>query len=163
MLPNPDCTSNALVTLQEITEETVISICKLSDTLSVAQRKMVAPNGQSIAQAHYNESFWFRAIYADVTPVGFIMLYDDPVKPNYFLWRLMIAGPCQGMGFGSRAVQLLIEHVRLRPGARELKVSCAEGVESPEGFYAKLGFKRTGEMLGEEVVMSLSLGQSKVS
>jgi diamine N-acetyltransferase len=76
---------------------------------------------------------------------------------------LMIAGPCQGMGFGSRAVQLLIEHVRLRPGARELKVSCAEGVESPEGFYAKLGFKRTGEMLGEEVVMSLSLGQSKVS
>lgn len=158
MLPDIACDGRALVTLREITEETVIPICKLSDTLSEAQRKMVAPNGQSIAQAHYNKHFWFRAIYADETPVGFIMLYDDPAEPNYFLWRLMITGPCQGLGFGSKAVRLLIEHVRMRPGAKELKVSCAEGEGSPEGFYAKLGFKRTGEWLGEEAVMRYELG-----
>ena len=158
-----DLGRDATVTLREVTSETVRTICKLSDTLSETQRKMVAPNGQSIAQAHYNKHFWFRAIYADEIPVGFIMLYDDPAEPNYFLWRLMIAGPCQGLGFGSKAVRLLIEHVRMRPGAKELKVSCAEGEGSPEDFYAKLGFKRTGEMLGEEAVMSLALGQSRPS
>ena len=151
--------NNSVVSLREITEETVVPICKLSDTLSAAQKKMVAPNAQSIAQAHYSQWAWFRAIYADETPVGFIMLYDNPEEAAYFLWRLMIAGPCQGLGYGKKAVQSLIEYVRTRAGAKELLVSCGEGEASPEGFYAKLGFKRTGEMWGEEVVMRLALGQ----
>jgi diamine N-acetyltransferase len=159
MLVNANSETNSIVSLREISEETVISICKLSDTLSAQQKKMVAPNAQSIAQAHYSKHFWFRAIYADETPVGFIMLYDNPEEPTYFLWRLMIAGPCQGLGYGEKAVQLLIEYVRRRPGAKELLVSCEEGEGSPEGFYAKLGFKRTGEMQGEEVVMRLTLEQ----
>ena len=159
MLANANRGTNSIVTLREITEETVVSICKLSDTLSALQKKMVAPNAQSIAQAHYNKYFWFRAIYADETPVGFIMLYDNPEEQKYFLWRLMIAGPCQGLGYGKKAVQLLIEYVRTRPGARVLLVSCEEGEASPEGFYAKLGFRRTGEMLDDEVVMSLALEQ----
>jgi diamine N-acetyltransferase len=151
--------TNSIVTLREITEETVVSICKLSDTLSAQHKKMVAPNAVSIAQAHYNQYAWFRAIYADETPVGFIMLYDNPEEPEYFLWRLMIAGPFQGFGYGRDAVQSLIEYVRQRPGVKELLVSCVEGEGSPEGFYAKLGFKRTGEILGEEVVMSLAIGK----
>ncbi len=149
----------AVVTLREVTEATVVAICKLSDTLSAPQNRMVAPNGQSIAQAHYNTRFWYRAIYADETPVGFLMLYDDPGEPRYFLWRLMIAGPHQGIGYGERAVRLLIDHVRSRPAAKQLLVSCGEGEASPEGFYARLGFKRTGEKLGEEVVMRLPLDQ----
>jgi diamine N-acetyltransferase len=146
------------VSLREITEDTVVPICKLSDTLSEAQKKMVATNAISIAQAHFNPHAWFRAIYADETPVGFIMLYDNPDEPVYFLWRLMIAGPYQGMGFGQKAIELLVDYVRTRPGAIELKVSCGEGEASPERFYARLGFKRTGEMEGEEVVMSLAAG-----
>ena len=149
--------TNPIVTLREITEETVIPICRLSDTLSAPQKKMVAPNAISIARAHYNKYFWCRAIYADETPVGFMMLYDNLEEPRYFLWRLMIAGPCQGLGYGEKAVRLLVEYVRTRPGAKELLVSCEEGEGSPEGFYAKLGFKRTGEMLDDEVVMSLAL------
>jgi diamine N-acetyltransferase len=150
--------TDSSVTLREITGETVVSICKLSDTLSAPQKKMVAPNAQSIAQAHYSRYAWFRAIYADETPVGFIMLYDNPEEKRYFLWRLMIAGPYQGLGYGEKAVRLLIEYVRTQPGAKALLVSCGEGEASPEGFYAKLGFQRTGEMLDDEVVMSLTLG-----
>jgi diamine N-acetyltransferase len=154
---------DSIVTLREITEETVVSICKLSDALSEQHKKMVAPNALSIAQAHYNQHAWFRAIYADETPVGFIMLYDNPEEPKYFLWRLMIAGPYQGFGYGRKAVQSLIDYVRQRPGASELLVSCVEGDGSPEGFYTKLGFKRTGEILGEEVVMSLLLNNRSSS
>lgn len=147
--------ANSTITFREITKETVVAICKLSDTLSAPQKKMVAPNGQSIAQAHFEKRAWFRAIYADDIPVGFIMLYDDPEEPTYFLWRLMIAGPYQGLGYGEKAIQLLVEYVRTRPGATKLLVSCGEGEGSPEGFYTKLGFKRTGEMVEGEVVLSL--------
>ena len=149
--------ANSIVSLREITAETVVSICNLSNTLPEQQQRAVAPNAQSIAQAHFSQYAWFRAIYADETPVGFIMLYDNPEEPKYFLWRLMIAGHCQKLGYGKKAIELLIEHVRRRPGAEELLVSCVEGEGSPEGFYAKVGFKRTGEMLGKEVVMRLKL------
>jgi diamine N-acetyltransferase len=145
------------VSLREITEQTVYEICMLSETLSPAHKKMVAPNALSIAQAHFSKYAWFRAIYADETPVGFIMLYDNPDEPSYFLWRLMIAGPQQGKGYGKAAVEQLIDYVRARPGANELLVSCGEGEGNPEGFYHRLGFRRNGEIVGHEVVLSLPL------
>ena len=85
------------------------------------------------------------------------MLYDDPDEPVYFLWRLMIAGPYQGLRFGEKAIQLLIDYVRSRPDAKELLVSCEEGEGSPEGFYRKLGFVRTGKMQDNEIILSLAL------
>ena len=148
---------NSTVSLRAITEESVVAVCKLSDTLSQPQQKMVAPNAISIAQAHFNPYAWFRAVYADETPVGFIMLYDNPERPRYFLWRFMIAGPHQRSGFGKAAIRLLIEYVRSRPGATELLVSCGEGQASPEGFYARQGFERSGEVIDEEIVMKLVL------
>lgn len=157
MLSKVNVNANSIVSFQEITEDPVVTICNLSDTLSPQQKKFVAPNAQSIAQAYFNEHFWFRAIYADNTPVGFIMLYDDPGEPVYFLWRFMIAGPYQGLTFGKKAIRLLIDHVRTHPGAQELLVSCAEGEGSPEGFYRKLGFVRTGRLQGDEIVLSLAL------
>jgi diamine N-acetyltransferase len=151
--PGPE----AEVSLREITGETVRDICRLSDTLTPPKKTMVAPNAVSIAQAHFEEHAWFRAIYAGETPVGFVMLYDDPDTPDYFLWRLMIAGQHHGKGFGRRGMQLLIEHVRTRPGAKVLETSCGQGAGTPEGFYRKLGFERNGKMLGSEVGLSLAL------
>jgi len=147
----------AVVSLREVTSETVHTICRLSDTLKPPQSHVVAPNAVSIAEAYFDPHAWFRAIYAGETPVGFIMLYDSPEEPVYFLWRLMVATPHQGNGFGRRAVELLIERVKTRPSATELIVSCHEGDGSPEGFYQKLGFKRNGKMYGDEVGLSLAL------
>jgi diamine N-acetyltransferase len=149
--------ATAQVSLREITGETVLAICRLSDTLSEPQKRMVAPNAISIAQAHFSQHAWFRAIYADEEPVGFIMLYDNPDEPTYFLWRLMIAAPHQRKGYGRKAIEHLIEYVRTRPVATELLVSCGEGEDSPEGFYRSLGFRRNGRMEGHEVVLSLTL------
>ena len=147
----------AEVSLREITAETVREICNLSATLTPPRKYMVAPNAVSIAQAHFSEHAWFRAIYADDTPVGFLMLYDDPQEGEYFLWRLMVAGPHHGKGFGRRAIALLTDYVRTRPGAKELETSCGQGPGSPEGFYRKLGFERNGKVLGEEIGLSLAL------
>ena len=82
------------------------------DDYAKEQEQFVAPNSVSIAQAYFaRERAWFRAIYADETPVGFLMLEDNPYKSEYFLWRLMIDGRFQRMGFGRRALALLIAHV----------------------------------------------------
>jgi diamine N-acetyltransferase len=157
----PDPSPDAEVILREVTAETVREVCRLSDTLAPPRKYFVAPNAISIAQAYFQPKAWFRAIYADETPVGFIMLYDDPDgeppdnAPVYFLWRLMIAQQHHGKGFGRRAIERLIDYVKTRPGAKELEVSCGEGPGSPEGFYRKLGFERSGKMYDDEVGLVL--------
>ncbi|NCF64608.1 MAG: GNAT family N-acetyltransferase [Chloroflexi bacterium] len=151
-MPRPEST----VSLQEVTEENLGLIFKLG--VREEQEQFVALNTVSIAQAYFaRERAWFRAIYADDTPVGFLMLDDDPHKAEYILWRLMVDARYQGMSFGRRAMELLIAHVKTRPNAVELKTSYVPGEGSPGPFYHKLGFVETGEVLEGENVVSLKL------
>ncbi len=145
------------VRLEPITDDTVWGICQLSDTLTEPRKNFVATNAVSLAQAHFNKHAWFRAIYAGKAPVGFMMIVDDPETPEYFLWRFMIAAPYQGRGYGSQAIQRLVEYVKTRPGARELLVSCGEGEGSPKEFYLKQGFVPTGEVDDGETVLRMTL------
>jgi diamine N-acetyltransferase len=144
------------VHFKRITSQTVLDVCRLSATLSPLHRKMVADNSVSLAEAYCSQAAWPRAIYAGDTLVGFIMLhigsgYDDGIDcPGVFLWRLMIAGPHQGKGYGWKAMELLFEDLRAL-GVRELYTSCEVGEGSPEGFYRNLGFTPTGGMYGHEI------------
>ena len=147
--------SESQVALREITADTVRTICNLS--VREDQKKFVAPNAVSIAQAYFSKYAWFRAIYAGEVPVGFVMLEDRPEKPEYYLWRFMIEARCQGMGFGRRAMDPVIEHVRTRPGADEFLTSVLQGNGGPQGFYEGLGFKLTGEYEEGEAMMRLRL------
>lgn len=151
----PTITCASLVTLREINAETVRTICRLE--VREDQKHCVAPNAHSISQAYFEPKAWFRAIYADETPVGFVMIYDDPDEPVYFLWRFMIDARFQKLGFGKRAMDLILEHVRSRPGAKEMKLSCHPGEDGPEFFYQNYGFTRTGEWMGDEAVMRIDL------
>lgn len=143
------------IALREIDADTVRHVCGLS--VRADQRKFVAPNAVSIAQAHFCEYAWFRAVYADATPVGFLMLEDQPEKPEYYLWRFMIDARYQSMGFGRRAMEFLIDHVRTRPNATELLTSVLQADGGPQGFYEKLGFAITGEYEEGEALMRLHL------
>ncbi|HEV7306535.1 GNAT family N-acetyltransferase [Ensifer sp.] len=146
---------DAEITLRRISALTVCDVCELSDTLSEEQRNMVADNGTSIGEAHFSENAWFRAVYADETLIGFIMLHqgsdwDDGIDcPGVYLWRFMIAGPFQGKGFGRQAIALVVRDLKAR-GLRELYTSYGQGPGSPEGFYHGLGFKPTGEYYDDE-------------
>jgi diamine N-acetyltransferase len=163
----PAVTRDSVVTLREVTEETVRTICDLSKTLSDIQHTHVADNAVSFAQALFSKYAWFRAIYADETPVGFLMLYigpedeQAPAEPAqqptvWFLWRLMVAGPYQKHGFARRALEFVFDIVRAQ-GATEFYTSCVPGPEGPEGFYRRLGFTPNGEFDEDEMVMVLML------
>lgn len=152
---------HASVTLRPVTKDTVREICQLQ--VAPEQAQFVAPNAVSIAQAYFEqETAWFRAIYADETPVGFVMLEDDASAQSYGLWRFMIDARYQGLGYGRRALDLVVEHVRGRPGARELLTSCVPGDGSPCPFYERYGFVYTGEEDDGELVMRLDLAAAQI-
>lgn len=142
------------VTFEEITADNLTTVMKLQ--VSDLQKKYVAPNAVSIAQAHYSETAWFKAICYEKIPVGFIMIDDNPDIPDYFLWRFMLDQRYQGFGIGKRALELATEYVKGRPGAKELITSCVPGEHSPLAFYKKHGFEETNEMIDDEIVLKLT-------
>ncbi len=145
-----------------LSAKNVLDICNLSDTLINEQCNFVADNARSIAQAHFSDQVWMRAIYEEETPVGFIMLHlgsnwDDGIDcPGVFLWRFMIAGPFQDKGYGKAAINLLVAHLR-DFGIPELYTSYHLGEGGPETFYRQLGFLPTGEYYGEEPEVVLKI------
>ena len=144
------------MTLREITRDTLRDILQLK--VAPGQEQFVASNAVSIAQAHFHpEVAWFRGIYAGDTPVGFVMLEDDQGARSYSLWRFMIDAAHQGKGYGRRAIERVIEHVRTRPGATALLTSVVRAEGGPGPFYEQLGFAYTGDILEGEHVMRRKL------
>ena len=147
------------VSLREVTRETLRSVCRLDAGDGATQ---VAPNAVSIAEASFYDEAWFRAIYDGDALVGFVMLYDPtlaerPEEPNFFLWQLMIDKAHQHRGLGYAAVNMLIDHVRTRPGAKKLLVSHMSKADALGRFYGSLGFVYTGKEEEGEKVMALEL------
>jgi diamine N-acetyltransferase len=151
-------TRESRITLREIDSVEVLDTV-LALRVSEWQRTFVADNTKSIAQSTQSEYAWPRAVYADETAVGFLMLWDDPGKAVYFLWRLMIDERWQGLGFGREAMRQLIDHVRRRPGATSPLTSVAPKRGGPKPFYESLGFVATGEWEEGEMVPRLDLAK----
>jgi diamine N-acetyltransferase len=154
------------VTLQEITPARRAAVEALA--VSPEQTDYVAGVSASIADAADTPDAapWYRAVYDDDTPVGFVMLSDgitpeDMANPEYlgpyFLWRLLIDRRYQGKGYGAATIGLVVDHLRTHPDARVLLTSCVPGPASPLGFYLRQGFHRTGQVHDGEVVLELAL------
>jgi|TARA_B100000315_G_C14593761_1_gene597466 diamine N-acetyltransferase len=146
------------VSLRDITGKNVKAILALS--VSEDQKKVYPrSNAYSIAEGHYppdGDPVWMRAIYAGEIPIGFLMTSEVPERGVYFLWRLMIDAGHQGKGYGSRAVELLIERIKASPNAKELMTSHLVHDGNAGGFYQNLGFEYTGEVLdGDDHVMRM--------
>lgn len=146
------------VTLREITSATVRDVTRL--TVSPEQQNFVAQNALSLAEALFSNEVWFRAVYDGETLVGFVMLYDEslrpapPEKPNIGLWRLMVDHRFQRRGIGREIIRHLVAHARSK-GFESMSTSYVLGPGGPEPFYRSLGFVPTGEILDGETVAVL--------
>jgi diamine N-acetyltransferase len=152
-----------LVTLREITEDNRAQVEALA--VSEVQTSYVAGVADSLVEAAQtpHAAPWFRAVYADDAPVGFVMISDgitsdDPeLLGPYYLWRLLVDERHQGRGLGAAALRLVVEHVRSRPDAQVLLTSVVPGPDTPLGFYLAQGFRDTGVDHDGERVLELPL------
>src|SRR5438093_337621 len=138
----------AAVTLREITDENRDAVLALR--VAPAQKRFVGTVAGALTDAREipEGKPWYRAIYADDQPVGFVMLSWNvtPAPPRiigpWFLWKLLIDGRHQRRGYGREAVGLVADIVRAN-GAAELLTSCVPGKGGPEPFYRRIGFSPT--------------------
>ncbi|MBE1484410.1 GNAT family N-acetyltransferase [Plantactinospora soyae] len=152
--------------LEKITPGNVLAACQLR--IRPEQEGLAAPVAQSLAEAYAQpEIAWPRLIVDGEEPVGFVMGFfmvrldpDDPAdRLRSGIWRLNIAADKQGRGYGRFAVLAVSEEIRRR-GQSRATVTWVPGEHGPERFYLRLGFRLTGEQIGDEVVGELDLPEA---
>lgn len=140
------------VTLKEITSDNVRTVLQLDRTFS--QRRFVSSIAQSYGDAlvrheHDGEPLvpWMRAVYTGDHPAAFIMVAEPTAShPHPYLWRFLVDHRFQRRGVGTLAIRALAAHWS-RHGATHLTLSCVADVPgTPERFYRRLGFERTGHV-----------------
>ena len=137
-----------------MTRENVRAACELK--LRPGQEDLVAPVAWSLADAYTMPDIaWPRLIYDGDELTGFFMAVFAPAHSNAlfhsYLCRLNIGADHQGKGYGRFAVETLFQEA-LRRGFRRLTVCYHPYEHGPEGFYQRLGFRRTGEYYEDEVI-----------
>jgi len=131
--------------------------------VSPDQQRFVSNAADSIREAAREPEgravYW--AIYADETPVGFVMISDEVAGPGYFpqyLWKLFIDERYQGRGYGTATLDLIVDYFRRRPDVEVMRTSCGQGEGSPLGFYERYGFEQTGEIVfANEILLELRI------
>jgi GNAT superfamily N-acetyltransferase len=149
----------SVVSLREITDENRDAVLALR--IAASQEGYVSSVADSLEEARETPEGnpWYRAVYADGEPVGFVMLSwnvtPDPPRiiGPWFLWKLLIDERHQGRGYGREAVKLVADIAR-EHGAAELLTSYVSGERTPEPFYRQLGFVPSGDQdeKGEKVL-----------
>jgi diamine N-acetyltransferase len=133
------------------------------EALAVApdQARFVSGVRESIleAAAEPDARALYWAIYAEETPVGFVMIADEVGSPDYiahYLWKLLIDERHQRRGFGTATLDLIVEYFRNR-GVGTMWTSAGQGEGSPVTFYERYGFERTGNFHGNETLLRLEI------
>ena len=156
-------TRPTLVTLREITAANRADVEALA--VSPEQTDYVTGVADSLREAGEEPDArpWYRAVYADGTPVGFVMISDGITVENpdylgpYYLWRLLVDRRYQRRGYGGQVLALVVAELRTRPDASVLLTSVQPGPASPLEFYLEHGFRDTGAVHQGELVLELEL------
>ena len=137
------------IELREVTEANREEVVALH--AGSAEGRFVSSVADSIEEADETPegSPWYRAVYLEGEPVGFVMLSWDvmPRPPDiigpWFLWKLIVDERHQRRGIGRAIMEEVVRLIRAE-GATELFTSHVIGEGGPDGFYERLGFVPTG-------------------
>ncbi|MBQ1877426.1 MAG: GNAT family N-acetyltransferase [Erysipelotrichaceae bacterium] len=147
------------IELLELTEERRKPCFELQ--VSSEQRQYIAENEASWKEAGENGKVARPfVIYGDGTMIGFAMFafdedYEDPFD-RYWLWRFMIDERFQGKGYGTAALREIIRYFKDH-GANNIRLSTKQSNVRALSLYRKAGFRETGELNGEEIVLQMDL------
>ena len=144
--------------LRHITEDNFINAFNLK--LAPGQERFVSHPVRSLAQAYvYRDQCRPFGIYADGMMVGYVMVIYDYDIPEYDIWHMMIDASEQGRGYGSAALDLVIEYIKTRPfgDSGRIALTCNKDNQTAMKLYEDRGFKPSGYEDEDEIEMVKTL------
>ena len=148
-----------MVELKPITEDNFIDAFNLK--LAPGQEGFVSHPIRSLAQAYvYRDQCQPFGIYANGKMVGYVMVIYDYDVPEYDIWHMMIDESMQGRGYGSKALDQVIDYIRTKPFGSSGRIALTVNKENPTArrLYESKGFSATGVEDEDEVELVLTLG-----
>jgi diamine N-acetyltransferase len=142
------------IKLREIDRSSWEKCCELKVG---ANQNFVASNSYSLAQAAYEPDTYPLGIYRDDEMVGFIMWDFDSVINVWEMCRLMVDEKYQRQGIGETAVRKLLQLVTAKLGHIVFYTSAEPENEVAISLYEKIGFKKNGRIVYDEVMMEIQL------
>ncbi len=123
------------------------------------QRRFVSGPGGILARAYAYRGLGSQArlILDGDIPVGMLLYYNWPERGQYVFSHLLIDQRYQRRGFGEAAARLALDEMRADGRYSQVGLCYVEGDEPARLLYEKLGFRRTGEADGDEIIMELTL------
>lgn len=147
-----------MVTLRKITEDNFLEAFSLQ--LAPGQERFVSHPIRSLAQAYvYRDQCKPFGIYAEDRMVGYVMVIYDCDVPEYDIWQMMIDASEQGKGYGSAALDQVLEYIRTEPfgPSDRVALTCNKDNKYALMLYICKGFAQTGVEDGEEIELSMTL------
>ncbi len=141
-----------MVNLREITMDNFIPVIKLK--LNETDKRMVATNGFSLAEAYVDKVSQPRGIYDDDKLVGFVMYDFNQKEKKGYISRLMVADEFQGNGYGRQGLLLAMEELRKNPDMQCIQISYHPDNIKARTLYLDIGFVENGEQVdGEDIAI----------
>lgn len=144
-----------MIFLKEIDPKNFSDVINLK--VAEDQKKFVASNVYSIAQAKVQPECIPLAIYDEETLVGFIMYCLDTDDKEYWIYRLMIDEKYQAKGFGREAMKQVIEKIREDNTHHIIYISFEQENNVAKKLYESFGFKPDGRIIDDEIVYCLRI------
>ena len=130
-----------MVELKAITEDNFLDAFRLK--LAPGQESFVSHPIRSLAQAYvYRTQCQPFGIYADEKMVGYVMVIYDYDVPEYDVWHMMIDAASQGQGYGSEAMDRVIDYIKTKPFGDSDRVALTCNKDNPVArkLYESRGF-----------------------
>ena len=148
-----------MVELRTITESNFLDAFALK--LAPEQERFVSHPIRSLAQAYvYRDQCQPFGIYAEGKLVGYVMVIYDFDVPEYDIWHMMIDKSMQGRGYGSAALELVLDYIRTKPfgDSDRVALTCNKANPAARKLYESKGFAATGIEDEDEIEMVLLAG-----
>ena len=128
--------------------------------LAPGQEEYVSHPVRSLAQAYvYRDQCQPFGIYAEGKMVGYVMVVYDYDIPEYDIWHMMIDESMQGRGYGSDALDRVIEYIRTKPfgDSDRVALTCGKNNSAARKLYERKGFFATGAEAEDEIELAMTL------
>ena len=147
-----------MINLRKITEENYIDAFNLK--LALGQERFVSHPIRSLAQAYvYREQCQPFGIYEGDTMVGYVMVIYDYDIPEYDIWHMMIDESNQRRGYGSVALDRVLDYIKTKPfgSSNRVTLTCNRDNIQALNLYKSKGFTETGAVDEDEIELSLMM------
>ncbi|KAG0262945.1 hypothetical protein DFQ27_002012 [Actinomortierella ambigua] len=137
-------TRQSSIALAPITADNWRDVTSL--VVNADQTDLVPPNYVSLCEHQFYPASAIRCVLANHKVAGYIRYEFSPDTKRVSILLFMIDQACQGLGFGTKALNLLMAELRSQ-GVQSISLSTKTFAavppdDSPEHFFALSGFRK---------------------